>query len=125
MSFYRECPVCGAHLDPGEKCDCERETRSVTGVDLGCGSDQTCATLLHACATCGWLGRGGEDCNDPHALKACACYAPILFHEPSGTQESTPHDPTLRSGLQMAYLAHLARPTARRLAWLEQAIAQA
>ena len=26
MSYYRECPLCGANLDPGEKCDCvERE----------------------------------------------------------------------------------------------------
>ncbi len=29
MAFYRECPVCGANLDPGETCtDCrEREMR--------------------------------------------------------------------------------------------------
>lgn len=25
MAFYRICPRCGAALDPGEKCDCERE----------------------------------------------------------------------------------------------------
>jgi hypothetical protein len=22
MSIYRECPICGANLDPGERCDC-------------------------------------------------------------------------------------------------------
>lgn len=22
MSVYRTCPHCGAHLDPGERCDC-------------------------------------------------------------------------------------------------------
>ena len=22
MSYYRTCPHCGAHLDPGESCDC-------------------------------------------------------------------------------------------------------
>lgn len=22
MSAFRECPMCGAHLDPGERCDC-------------------------------------------------------------------------------------------------------
>ena len=22
MAQYRTCPECGAHLDPGEKCDC-------------------------------------------------------------------------------------------------------
>ena len=30
MSYYRACPHCGAHLDPGERCDCleSRETRA-------------------------------------------------------------------------------------------------
>ena len=23
MEYYRTCPICGAHLDPGEKCDCQ------------------------------------------------------------------------------------------------------
>lgn len=29
MAMYRECPLCGANLDPGETCDCEelRELR--------------------------------------------------------------------------------------------------
>lgn len=22
MSYFRTCPICGAHLDPGEACDC-------------------------------------------------------------------------------------------------------
>lgn len=22
LSYYRTCPHCGAHLDPGERCDC-------------------------------------------------------------------------------------------------------
>lgn len=25
MAMYNTCPVCGANLDPGEKCDCEKE----------------------------------------------------------------------------------------------------
>ena len=25
MSYYRTCPKCGAALDPGETCECERE----------------------------------------------------------------------------------------------------
>lgn len=33
MSYYRTCPHCGAHLDPGERCDCrpalEAEARSL------------------------------------------------------------------------------------------------
>lgn len=23
MPYYRTCPHCGAHLDPGERCDCK------------------------------------------------------------------------------------------------------
>lgn len=26
MSYYKTCPVCGAALDPGEKCECEQTT---------------------------------------------------------------------------------------------------
>lgn len=25
MSFYKICPVCGANLDPGERCSCHDE----------------------------------------------------------------------------------------------------
>lgn len=25
MSYYNTCPDCGAHLDPGEACDCVKE----------------------------------------------------------------------------------------------------
>jgi hypothetical protein len=24
-TYYRTCPECGANLDPGEKCDCQKE----------------------------------------------------------------------------------------------------
>lgn len=29
MAYFNECPLCGATLDPGERCDCEQieETR--------------------------------------------------------------------------------------------------
>ena len=27
MSYYNICPHCGAFLDPGERCDCETETK--------------------------------------------------------------------------------------------------
>lgn len=34
MSYYRTCPDCGAHLDPGEICDCkDAEGARVTGTD--------------------------------------------------------------------------------------------
>lgn len=28
MSYYRICPHCGAHLDPGEACDCRDKTKT-------------------------------------------------------------------------------------------------
>ena len=28
MPYYRTCPDCGAHLDPGERCDCQDEKRA-------------------------------------------------------------------------------------------------
>ena len=28
MSYYSTCPDCGAHLDPGERCDCQDEKRA-------------------------------------------------------------------------------------------------
>lgn len=27
MAYYRECDRCGCALDPGEKCDCEKEAQ--------------------------------------------------------------------------------------------------
>lgn len=35
---YRECPICGAHLDPGERCDCQRQKEGPpTRPAKGCG----------------------------------------------------------------------------------------
>ncbi len=28
--YYKNCPNCGANLDPGEVCDCEQKERAVT-----------------------------------------------------------------------------------------------
>nr|DAK92466.1 MAG TPA: RRN7 Zinc-finger of RNA-polymerase I-specific TFIIB, Rrn7 [Caudoviricetes sp.] len=27
MPYYKTCPDCGAHLDPGERCDCKDDTK--------------------------------------------------------------------------------------------------
>lgn len=27
MSYYRECPICGSNLDPGEQCTCVEDRR--------------------------------------------------------------------------------------------------
>ena len=29
MAVFNECPECGAHLDPGERCDCKEEIAPV------------------------------------------------------------------------------------------------
>lgn len=26
MSYFKVCPICGSHLDPGESCDCQENT---------------------------------------------------------------------------------------------------
>jgi len=49
MSYYRTCPHCGAHLDPGERCDCRDNEKTPAGaVNTGEGgvdtSDQTVST---------------------------------------------------------------------------------
>lgn len=28
MTYYRVCPCCGAHLDPGEVCDCRENEKT-------------------------------------------------------------------------------------------------
>lgn len=25
MAYYKVCPLCGSHLDPGEKCTCQKD----------------------------------------------------------------------------------------------------
>lgn len=30
--YYRPCPICGAHLDPGETCDCRGKKDTALGV---------------------------------------------------------------------------------------------
>ena len=32
MSYYRVCPLCGAALDPGERCDCQDKEEAALGV---------------------------------------------------------------------------------------------
>lgn len=30
MPYYNTCPYCGAHLDPGERCDCQDKPEEST-----------------------------------------------------------------------------------------------
>lgn len=34
MPYYRTCPICGAHLDPGEICDCQLAEAYKTKEDI-------------------------------------------------------------------------------------------
>ena len=34
MAKYEVCPYCGAHLDHGESCDCQKESGRVTAVTV-------------------------------------------------------------------------------------------
>ncbi|MDY3014500.1 MAG: hypothetical protein SOR61_04795 [Evtepia sp.] len=31
MTYYHTCPQCGAHLDPGERCDCQDKEKELSG----------------------------------------------------------------------------------------------
>ena len=47
MSLYKTCPVCGANLDPGERCDCEKGCSSFSkrSVEMGRGLKQAVPVL--------------------------------------------------------------------------------
>ena len=38
MSYYSTCPHCGAHLDPGEICDCQDKKEAAAGATNTDGS---------------------------------------------------------------------------------------
>ena len=41
MAYYRECPTCGAHLDPGERCmECAEKTKERSAGEDGAGPDK-------------------------------------------------------------------------------------
>ena len=41
MPYYRVCSFCGAHLDPDEKCDCQRVRGELDRNENGlCGAEQ-------------------------------------------------------------------------------------
>ena len=33
MAYYRVCSNCGSNLDPGERCDCEREQKNLVSLE--------------------------------------------------------------------------------------------
>lgn len=53
MNYYRTCPHCGAHLDPGEGCDCRAKEEAPAGAantDEG-GAEQNLAAVSASIAT--------------------------------------------------------------------------
>ena len=38
MSYYRKCPLCGATLDPGERCDCQDKETAPDAANIEGGS---------------------------------------------------------------------------------------
>lgn len=37
MGYYRICPHCGSHLDPGESCDCIKEKAAASAANTDNG----------------------------------------------------------------------------------------
>lgn len=37
MGYYRTCPHCGSHLDPGETCDCQKEKTAPSAANTESG----------------------------------------------------------------------------------------
>ena len=57
MSYYRTCPICGAYLDPCERCDCQDEKEAAVSVETG----------LQALLSVSSLHENKEDCKDEEA----------------------------------------------------------
>ena len=45
MPYYRTCPYCGAHLDPGEVCECKKEA-ALGATNTGDGKVEQIATAV-------------------------------------------------------------------------------
>lgn len=52
MGYFRECPDCGAHLDPGERCNCNEEEddkcRKENAITVSTFSEVIFADTIHA-----------------------------------------------------------------------------
>ena len=50
MSYYRTCPLCGAHLDPGESCGCqEAKNTALDAANIQSGGVEQNLTAVSAC----------------------------------------------------------------------------
>ena len=46
MAKYEVCPYCGAHLDHGESCDCQKESGRVTAVTVNTPKNKNSIFIL-------------------------------------------------------------------------------
>lgn len=47
-AYYHTCPICGANLDPGERCDCEVPVSAPVAKQVSISSLQAAAFLLRS-----------------------------------------------------------------------------
>lgn len=48
MSYYRKCPLCGATLDPGERCDCQDKETAPDAANIEGGQVESELTDPHS-----------------------------------------------------------------------------
>lgn len=60
MSYYRVCPLCGAALDPGERCDCQDKEEAALGVSSTQGG--MVEQVLTDTVSTSSLSKNEEDC---------------------------------------------------------------
>ena len=51
MSYYRTCPICGANLDPGERCDCRDEKTAADAANIDDGKVEQKSNELQCSAS--------------------------------------------------------------------------
>lgn len=57
MSYYTTCPDCGAHLDPGEVCECKKEA-ALGATNTGDGT----AEQINKAVSASIVTENKEDC---------------------------------------------------------------
>lgn len=61
MSYFRSCPICGANLDPGETCDCIKNTAPEVAVPKAAGNQRMANYITTI------IQKGGQSVNGLHA----------------------------------------------------------
>lgn len=61
MSYFRTCPICGANLDPGERCDCIKNTAHGEATPKAAGNQHMANYIITI------IPKGGQSVNGLHA----------------------------------------------------------